>query len=281
MGGSVFLGGSVVIFGSSVSLPHSYAIWCAPGTLGGSSTHQYVLVHAVRWSHSSSSSPISFLSHTPTCPQAHRLSQTRVCCLLCRCPLPSFSVPFPPRSLTPADPAPVWLWVVRPSWGLCLGPALAPSAEKVLVARTGPGRDPSLEAGAGRYQRAHGLVPSGQRSCLSFKQGPKALLLDSHTDHPSSAFNLRHHASYSVLPFWFWKFSRRKERRWYLCFPWLNAPCDDWGICLIFEFLLTLPAIAVSLLWHLSEAAAALSDCFLFSSVQYFPFFFKLKKHFT
>lgn len=99
MGGSVFLGGSVVIFGLSVSLPSSYTIWCAPGTLHGSSTRQNVLVHAMKWSHSSSSSHTSVLSHTPTCTQTLTWAQSCTCCLLGLCPLTSFTLPSPLCSL--------------------------------------------------------------------------------------------------------------------------------------------------------------------------------------
>lgn len=274
---SSLLWGSVVIFGSSVSLPCSYTIWWAPGTLCGSSTHQYVLVHAVGWSHSSSSSQISFLSLTPTCTRAHSSSGARTCCLLCVCPLTSSTAPSPPCGLTlpllsPSTSCSWLVWVLRPSWGLCLG-------------------SQQWEGAGGKDRSWQGLLSAGKglggtrglRICclwstmLPFHQlKPKALMLDSH----NRSFNLRHHASYSVLPYWFWNFSRHAERRWYLCFPWLDAPCDDWGVCLIFEFLLTLPAIAASLLWHLSEAAVALSDCFIFSSVQYFPPFFLIKETF-
>lgn len=81
-----------------------------------------------------------------------------------------------------ADPTPalVCFWVVRPLWGLCLGPALAPTSEKMLVVRTGPGRGRSQRGGAGRYQKAQDLVASVQRSCLFVTWGPKALVLDSH-----------------------------------------------------------------------------------------------------
>lgn len=85
-----------------------------------------------------------------------------------------------------------------------------------------------------------------------------------------------------VFPLWFWKFSRCKETCLYLCFLWLHTPCEDLRVCLIFMFLLTLPAISASLLRHPSEAAVALLDCFIFFSVQYSPFLkITLKKHFT
>lgn len=96
MGGSVFLRGSVVIFGSSVSLPSSYAIWRAPGTLHGSSTHQYVLVHAVKWSHSSSSfSHLFSFSHTPVHTNTHTSSPALTCCRQRLCPRASFTEPSP------------------------------------------------------------------------------------------------------------------------------------------------------------------------------------------
>lgn len=61
-----------------------------------------------------------------------------------------------------------------------------------------------------------------------------------------------------------------------------SIPPEDWRVCLIFMFLLTLPAISASLLRHPSEAAVALLDCSIFFSVRYFPFLkITLKKHFT
>lgn len=147
MGGSVFLRGSVVIFGLSVSLPSSYAIWWAPGTLHGSSTHQYVLVHAVKWSHSSSSfSHLFSFSHTHVHTNTHLATSPYVLSAPL-CPRASFMVLQPHPGPPWADPPPalIRVWVVRPSWGLCLGPALPPTSEKVLVIRTGPGRGPSLQ----------------------------------------------------------------------------------------------------------------------------------------
>lgn len=177
MCGSVFLGGSAVIFGLSVSLPSSYTIWCAPGTLHGSSTHQNVLVHAVKWSHSSSSSHTSVLSHTPTCTQTLTWAQSCTCCLLCLCPLTSFTLPSPMCSLPLAlhelihlrlspgfewsDPLGAWLPLVRRCWWW--GQVLA---GEVL-------------------QRAQDLLGAGQRSCLFIN---RCWIHPTH--HPSLAIHL-------------------------------------------------------------------------------------------
>lgn len=115
-------------------LPYSYAIWWAPGALHDTSTHPYVLVHAAKWSHSTSCSHIYFLSHTHT----HTLSQTPTCSLLCFCPLVSFMVSSPACHLTltlrlfMSWSTTICSWLLRPSWGTrlmevtCLRPGTQP-----------------------------------------------------------------------------------------------------------------------------------------------------------
>lgn len=51
------------------------------------------------------------------------------------------------------------VWVLRPSWGLCLGPAWAPSSEKGWWQGQVLAGTPLWREGAGGYQRAQDLLP--------------------------------------------------------------------------------------------------------------------------
>lgn len=125
-----------------------------------------------------------FLTH----PRAHKHTHRHKPCVLSAVSLSShilhgaFPYMQPHTGTLWADPAPdlVCFWVVIPLWGLCLRPALAPTGEKMLVVRTGPGRGLSQRGGAGRYQKAQDLVASDQRSCLFINWVPKAIVFDSH-----------------------------------------------------------------------------------------------------
>lgn len=133
---------------------------------------------------------------------------------------------------------------------------------------------PLLKEGAGRYQSTQGLVVSGQRSCLFISWRPKALVLESH-NRPS----LFSHSTWGIM----------QVTQFFPCdFGSSQDTKKDVDICV---FLGSMPPVMIEgfvwfssfcwhyqqllplFLWYLSEAAVALSGCFIFSSVQYFPFF--------